>query len=680
MNRIFTLALLILTGVITNAQEDTAGTKQLGEVVVTGQYKPQSLKNSIYQLKVISKQRIQAQAATRLEDVLKNELNIRFNHDAATGGSGITIGGMSGQNVKILIDGVPMVGRQGSTNEIDINQVDVNSIERIEIVEGPMSVIYGADALAGVINIITTRAASAKLSINARLHEESIGGEYGIRQGMHNESASASWRQNGWQIGGGLGRNYFGGWKGEATGRELTWHKKDQIVGNAFIGYTRGKFSIKYRLDGLDEIITNPGNFGLAPEPSSGDTLAHDQEYLSQRLMQQLQGSFFANNKLSFQLQAAHSNYNRQVFSTTVNKRNGDIRLDPAEGSQSASEINGVTVRALVVYKLSPAVSFQPGVDINLEAGEGERLKSGNNQINDYAFFITSELTPKKWISIRPGLRFIHNSVYDAPPVIPSVNARISLTRSLDLRLAYARGFRSPSLRELYFDFQDANHDIIGNPDLKAEQSHSFTGSVNWTRSTESAWVINVVLSGYYNDVKNLIDFVFDATNPNLAIYGNVANSKTGGGSLSGTARHKNWQLGVGASYTGFYNTFSEEDKQLPELQWSPEANATAGYHFSKLKMDVNIFYKFTGKKPSYTRNADQEIVLTKLQDYHLADFTINKAIASHFRLNAGIRNIFDVKNINSTAISGGVHTNAGSRSIASGRSFFAGLLFTLEK
>jgi outer membrane receptor for ferrienterochelin and colicins len=588
--------------------------------------------------------------------------------------------GLSGQNVKILVDGIPVFGRQGTTNEININQIDVNSIQRIEIVEGPMSVIYGADALAGVINIITTKVRASDLSVSARLHEESIGSEYGIKQGIHNQYASLGWRRNNWEAGGGIGRNYFGGWQGDAVGRELTWHKKDQVLGNVFVGYTNARFSVKYRLDGLDEIITNPGNFSQVADPASGDTLAHDQEYLSQRLMQQLQASFIANNKLSFQLQSAYTTYSRQVFSTTVNKRNGDVRLDPAEGSQSVAEINAFTFRTLAVYKMNNIFSFQPGVDINLENGEGERLKSGSNSIGDYAFFITSEITPTSRISIRPGLRFIHNSVYNAPPVIPSINSKFVITRELDFRLAYARGFRSPSLRELYFDFQDANHSIFGNPDLKAEQSHSLTGSLNWNRQSTNGWVVNAVINGYYNDIENMIDFVFDASTPNLATYGNIARSRTGGGSLAGTARNKNWNLGAGISYTGFYNTYSASDKSLPELQWSPEANLNAGYHFQKLGMDVNFFYKFTGKKPSYTTNSSQEIVLSELEDFHMADLTISKNFNKRFKLNAGVRNLFDVKNINSTAISGGVHTPSGSRSLASGRSIFVGLAFNWEK
>ena len=145
--------------------------------------------------------------------------------------------GLSGQNVKILLDGVPMVGRQGTSNEININQIDVNTIERIEIVEGPMSVVYGADALAGVINIITKKSAAAKFAVTARVQEETVGKEYGVKQGIHNQYVGASFRYKNWEIGGGFGYNYFGGWKDTAVGRELLWHKKDQIVANAMIGY-----------------------------------------------------------------------------------------------------------------------------------------------------------------------------------------------------------------------------------------------------------------------------------------------------------------------------------------------------------------------------------------------------------------------------------------------------------
>jgi len=158
--------IVLLMTIRASAQNDSVNNvKQLAEVVVTGQYKPQSVKQSVYQVRTITKEQIQKQAASKLQDVLNNQLNIRFSQDLSTGGSDISMLGLSGQNVKILLDGVPMTGRQGTSNEININSIEINSVERIEIIEGPMSVIYGADALAGVINIITKKAKAEQLSV-----------------------------------------------------------------------------------------------------------------------------------------------------------------------------------------------------------------------------------------------------------------------------------------------------------------------------------------------------------------------------------------------------------------------------------------------------------------------------------------------------------------------------------
>jgi outer membrane receptor for ferrienterochelin and colicins len=680
MRKIYTLSVAIALTMIASAQEDTTKAKELSEVVVTGQYKPQSAKASVYQVRTISKERIQKQGATKLQDVLNNELNIRFSQDVATGGSSITMLGLKGQNVKILVDGMPMTGRQGTSNEIDINQIDINSIERIEIVEGPMSVVYGADALAGVINIITKKASAAKLLVTAKLHEESIGGEYGIEQGIHNQYAALTWRHKNWEIGGALGHNYFGGWKDTATGRELVWHKKDQLLANGFVAYHRSKFNIRYRIDGLDEIITNPGNYQTFPDQVSGENLAYDQEYLTNRVMHQLQSSYFVNSDLNFQLQSSFTDYTRQVFSTTVSEQTGKVSLDMGTGKQSVVDFKGFTFRTLANYKLSPTFSFQPGVDINLESGEGERLKSGNNKVDDYAFFATWEITPSKSINIRPGLRFINNSVYDAPPVVPSINTKFILTKDLDLRLAYANGFRSPSLRELYFNFFDANHQIVGNPDLKAETSHSFTGSLNWKKSTSGQAVYTTVLNGFYNDVENLIDFAVSASDPNVFILTNVSDSKISGISLSSMAKYKQWNVSAGASYTGFYNDYSEADESLPEMQWSPEVSSIIGYTFSKAGLDVNLFYKFTGKRPYYAVNSNQEVVLTEQEGYHMADLTLNKKAFRYLSINAGVRNLFDVDRIDSAYAGGGTHGSNGTRNIATGRSFFAGLSFNWEK
>lgn len=668
----FLIGLIICCVNYTWSQNDSVQVKEMSEVVVTGQYKPQSVKNSVYQIRTISRDQIQKLAPSKLQDVLSNQLNIRFSQDAATGGSNITMMGLSGQNVKILIDGAPMIGRQGTPNEININQIEVNSIERIEIIEGPMSVIYGADALAGVINIITQKPGKEKFSVNARLHEETIGKEYSLQQGIHNQTLGGSATYKNWYFSVGINHNLFGGWKDTLTGRELRWHKKDQITGNGMIGYHKQNLNIYYRLDGLNEIITNPANI-IGSQP------ALDQEYITDRLMQQLQASYTFNPKLSANAITSYTHFTRQVY-PTLYYPNGDRRV--AASGHSLSVFDGVTFRGTVLYRMSPIVSFQPGIDINLETGDGERIKAGVQRINDYAFFITSEITPVKNLNIRPGLRFIRNSVYDAPPAIPSLNLKWGLSDRLDLRAAYARGFRSPSIRELYFDFHDGSHDIMGNTDLQAEFSNSFTASLTFAAIKKEDLQLQTSLSGFYNDVSNMIGYLYSASNSNSATYGNIDKYKTQGTTLEARLTHKNLRASVGFSCTGRYNRYKTEDPALASFKWSMETNAGISYTFPKIGMDINFFYKLTGKLPYYeltTIDGKEVVHLMQNDGYHWADFTVNKKIFKLLTLNAGLHNLFNVTDIGNSALSTSAHSSSG-YSVAYGRSWFAGLAFNWNR
>src|SRR6187455_846738 len=144
ITKIITTVIVVLSTNPLFAQQDSSKTKSLEEVVITGQYKPQSLKNSVYQVRVIKNEKIRLSGAVNVQQVLNSQLGFRFSNDNTIGTTDIQLNGMNGRNVKILLDGVPMVDR-GDTRE-SLNQVDINTIERIEIVEGPMSVSYGSDA------------------------------------------------------------------------------------------------------------------------------------------------------------------------------------------------------------------------------------------------------------------------------------------------------------------------------------------------------------------------------------------------------------------------------------------------------------------------------------------------------------------------------------------------------
>jgi outer membrane receptor for ferrienterochelin and colicins len=663
---------------IIHAQQ-TDSTKQLQEVVVTGQYKPQSLKNSVYQIRVINSERIALRGATNVLQVLSNELGFRFSNDNTLGTTDIQLMGMSGRNVKILLDGVPMVDR-GDTRE-SLAQVDINSIDRIEIVEGPMSVSYGSDALAGVINIVTKKPGKETFTVNAKAQEETAGSEYYpfSYKGVHQQSVNVGWQKNGWSISGGGAHIDADGFGGDDFGRQKTWKPKEQWMGNIRLGYSTAKFNVYYRLDGLNETITSRGKIGL-------NYRAVDQKYISDRYLHQLQAAWHINEKAQLNSILSYTDYKRKTTTTEHDFIAATDKLTTGAGEQDVTKFNSAVFRSTLQYRISDLLSLQPGIDINREAATGQRI-AGKPVITDYAFFVSSEIKPVAGISIRPGLRFIKNSVYDAPPVIPSINTKFALNKQLDLRIAYAYGFRSPALRELYFDFHDASHDIVGNPNLQAESSNSFNGSLTWSPVFASAVNLKTALGGFYNEFKNLINYAIDPNNATQYMTVNVDRFKTTGATWENTAQWKNVQATIGFAYIGRYNSLSDDDQykkdNLPSFVWSPEINTNIIYNIEKIGIKLSLFYKFTGKQPGYqvaTVNGQSVAQLTKVADYNWADVTVSKRIHTWFTLSGGVKNIFDVTTLSNTASSGGAHSSDGTVPMSYGRSYFLSLAFQWSK
>ncbi|MGA0559483.1 TonB-dependent receptor [Larkinella sp. VNQ87] len=652
--------------------------RQLDDVVVTGQYEPQSLRQSVYQIRTIDRERIQLRGATNLTGVLNNELGIRFSNDLTLGTSDIQLMGMSGRNVKILLDGVPMVDR-GDTRE-SLNQIDINTIERVEIVEGPMSVSYGTDALAGIINIITKKPGSERLSVTARIQEETANSEYQALngKGVHNQNLGVSWQRNGWNASVGGTHNDFGGWQGLSTTRAKDWHPKEQWLGHAKLGYRTDAFNLWYRLDALNETIHALGAANV------NTNQARDQKFLTNRFTHQLQSDWRISEQWHLNAILSYTDYSRKTQTSNIDLNTGRRTLSLGAGEQDVSLFDTKLFRATAQYKLSQAISFQPGVDINLDGASGARIL-GSPTINDYAFFVSSELKPTSSITLRPGLRFIKNSVYDAPPVIPSLNAKIAVHSTTDLRFSYARGFRSPALRELYFNFFDASHSIKGNPNLKAEYSNSFNGTITWRAVSTTTLRLSSTLTGFYNDFHNLIDYGYDPANPGVMMTVNIDRFKTTGGTLNNTLYTKNLQFTLGLSHIGRYNSLVENGSDLPEFVWSPEINTNLTYHLRPLDTKVSFFYKYTGRRPTYEATAETDgtttVRLAEIAAYHWADVTITQSITKYITLNTGVKNLFDVTRLTNTSGDvGGSHSTGGAVPLSYGRSYFLGLNFHWSK
>lgn len=651
---------------------------ELKEVVVTGQFEPQSLKNSVYRIRTIGQEQLLARASTSVENVLNTELGIRFSNDMALGESGIELMGMGGRNVKVMVDGLPIVDRGDLTQSL--SQIDINTIERIEIVEGPMAVVYGTDALAGVINIITKKVEGDQLLLSARLQEETIAKEYNFfhNNGIHNANVSALWGNKGWKTSVSGSRNNAGGYIGGGSGAIDHWMPKDQWFGSGSLGYGTARWDVNYRLDYSNEDILNLGNLNTS-------TLRQSQvNYLTDRWTHQLQGRYLANHRLSINFSGSYQDYSRRTRSLVRDYRNGTTELSGNAGSQDTSTFLTTVLRTTAQYIVSESLAIQPGLEYRGDKGTGQRI-DGQPQINDYAFFISGEWKLDETFTVRPGLRFIHNSVYDAPPVIPSLNVKWGLSDQLDLRASYGRGFRSPALRELYFTFFDANHAIVGNPNLKAEHSNSIQTSINWLGMQNADVKWTSALNGFYNSFNDQINVGVDPSQPTVNTYINIDKFRTAGGTWENSLSYKRIVAKLGFSYIGRYNQLADEIENIPSMRWTPEVNAVLNYHIPKWKAGLNLYYKFNGRRIGFNAIAEDDGSISarrfEVQSYHTADLTLNKQLTAGLMLNGGVRNLFDVTTLDNTSLgAGSAHaTDTGPIPISYGRSYFLGLKYDIN-
>lgn len=157
----------IIPAVLFSQSKDTLHDLQvLDPASVSCSIKGVAVSGATEQVKVIGAQTIKEMGAQNAAEVLQNQSGILISQDAQLG-TGISLQGLSGQSVKILVNGAPVAGRLNGN--IDISQIPTNQIEQIEIIEGPMSVLFGSDAMGGIINIITKQPILSRTKTNARL-------------------------------------------------------------------------------------------------------------------------------------------------------------------------------------------------------------------------------------------------------------------------------------------------------------------------------------------------------------------------------------------------------------------------------------------------------------------------------------------------------------------------------
>ncbi len=655
----------------------------LDDIVITGQYEPQSARNSVYTVRTINAETIANMGAIQLNDVLSRQLNIRIGVDNAIGNSTMSLQGIQGRNVKILIDGVPLINRNGNGNDADLGQINMSNIERIEIVEGPMVVSYGANAMAGVVNLITKKTEKNSFRVGVDLQGETIDNTYGLNNGISNFNITSGIslpKSFLLSVNGGVTR--FAGFKGDKEGRELQWNPKDQHFYDASLIYKKDNFNISYKFEDFKERIDDLGITEQEQHHATGAIryFGVDREYKSTRIIHQVQSDVTLSDFNRANLVLSYSDFIRS-------KRTFKNYLDNAE-EQDFTAANSSDTTSYHVFLArgtfqntnpNKLINYQAGFEINLESTSGGRIKNNEIQsMQDYAVFASVELKAFEKLKIRPGVRLFHNSTFNSN-LVPSLNLKYLANKQLSFGAAYGRGYRAPNLRELYFEFIDSNHNIIGNENLTPEFSHHISANAThkWSKKTIG---LKSNINFFYNDITDLIGFAFDPDDPTFATFVNIDNLKTVGVNVNETFMWGHLTLALGVGVIGRMEQPNEIE--IPQdFLFSPETSIDLSYLEKFSKINFSLFYKYNGAASQYQMNADGDLLIATIDGFSLLDFTLNRELFKHTSLTLGAKNIFDIRNVNNTSTtSGGAHAGpAGATVIGFGRTYFLKLSFNLN-
>jgi len=563
------LAISFLPGIQVTAQ-DTLHLKEdiLNELVVTATGTPHTLKNVPVQTEVISRKQIEQLGAAQFEDILAT-LCPGFDFNPGDMGSQMTMNGLGNSYILILLDGKRLHGDNGGEN--DLSLIDPNNIDHIEIVRGAGSALYGSDAIAGVINVITKK------------HEEGIMAENTTRAGMYGD-----WRQHN-----GLGLR----WKDWSSYTNFQLQHSDGWQNTSVEDPAQTEF---YITDSRNKTVNKHTNYQIAErltwQPRKDFEIYADGRYHWKRIYRPTNGRYPScdvttydlmyhnagaalgglwriNDKDRLTLDAdwnKHAYYYRYTATTLEDGYDPQGRFThyfpyfPGQKHlQSDQQRTMIHLKGL--FHLPQGNLFTAGAEYRYDYLKAPTRVAGGEATDWTAsVYAQDEFTLLKWLNLTGGLRLIENGGFGFRAT-PKASA-LFRWGAFRLRTGWSQGFKSPTPKELHYRYlrQMGSTEFlyIGNEQLKAQSSNYYNANLEWSHRD-----FTVSLTAYLNDLDNMItlvnipvgeipvgltmEYMGDGSNEIVPRqYKNMEDARTWGSDLTFTWRITNeWTTGGGYSY-----------------------------------------------------------------------------------------------------------------------------------
>lgn len=501
--------------------QDTLQSRVLEDVVITATRNERTMGALPMPVTVVQKSQIKTMGSLRLNDVLSEQTGLAVVPQVNGQGSGLQLQGFNPDYTLILVDGEPLIGRY--TGSLELSRITVGNIKQVEIVKGPSSSLYGSDALAGVVNIITDRPMGTRGSLSTRYGTNNtmdLSGDYSRTTGR-------------------LGVYIFGN-RYSTDGYDLSPENFGKTV-SPFRNYTANakvtyKFGAKTDFTLSGRYFDEKQNFNyevltanLEKIRTSGNGITRDWN-LNPVVVHRFNDKLKATARLYATHYETETRLNNEATDTLYYK-------DDFKQSFTRPELNGE-------YYFNDRNILTVGVGEIFETVQTSRYgdESVRRQQTRYAFF-QEEWLPMKKLSLIAGGRYDNNTIYGSQ-FSPKLSTRYELNNKVTLKASFGVGFKSPDFRQLYFNFNNSagggysvlGTEVVGDKlaQLEAQgqiQSYLYDPALIGKLQAETSRAFNagarVVLGKlstdlnvFYNSIDNLIETqVVAITTSNQSIY-----------------------------------------------------------------------------------------------------------------------------------------------------------------
>ena len=453
-------------------------------LVVTAAATEQSVKDAPASISVITQQDLQRRPVQNLKDVLREVPGVQLTNEGDNR-KGVSIRGLSSGYTLILVDGKRVNSRNAvfRHNDFDLNWIPVDAIERIEVVRGPMSSLYGSDALGGVVNIITKKVGqqwTGTLSADTTIQEHRDRGD----------TYNGQFFTSGPLIDGVLGMKAYGSLAKRA--------KDDQQASSNAAGETP-------RIEGF---TSRDGNVEFAWTPTDNQDMTagygfdrqdRDSDSLDRNRLERQNYSLSHNGRWDV------GNSELKFYGEKVDNKN------PGQAGTITSESNSVDGKyVLPLGMINQLLTFggewrhdKLKDPVNLTGGS-----SSSTSTSQYALFLEDEWRLFEPLALTTGIRMDDHDTYGdhwSPRAYLVYNA----TDTVTVKGGWATAFKAPSLLQLSPDWVTGSCrgacEIVGNPDLKPETSESFEFGLYY--SGEEGWLegVQASVTTFQNNVDDRI-------------------------------------------------------------------------------------------------------------------------------------------------------------------------------